>query len=218
MVGARLRLTVWLLLPMIALVAGCGGRDSWLNDPLPERPAVEPPAPLPDEAPRVRFTTSVGDFVVALYAERMPVTVTNFLEYVDAGFYDRTLVHRVERVSASAPAVIQAGGYDTELEVKSTREPIPLESSSDLSNVRGTLAMARAGDPDTATSQFFVNFLDNPGLDGDEARPGYAVFGVVVEGMDVVDRITMVPVAAVAGTRLSTAPMIDVIIERVRRE
>lgn len=206
------------MLLLIVLATSCGGRDSWLRDPLPDRPAVVPPAALAADAPRVRVTTSVGDFVVALYPERAPRSVENFLRYVDDGFYDGTIVHRVERESATAPAVIQAGGYDGDLELKPTREPIPLEADNGLSNLRGTLAMARRTDPDSATSQFFVNFLDNPALDHSPARDGYAVFGVVVEGMDVVDRITMVPTAPIPGTRLATAPMIEVRIETARRE
>lgn len=201
----------------LALVA-CGGRDSWLEDPLPERPPVQPPAPVAADAPRVRVTTSVGELVLALYADRAPATVDNFLAYVDAGFYDGTVIHRVEQASSTALAVIQGGGYGPEFELLETRDPIPLETDPELSNVRGTIAMARLSDPDSATSQFFLNYLDNPALDPGEGRPGYAVFGVVTEGIDVVDRISMVPTGPVVGTRLPTAPMVEVRIERIRRE
>jgi cyclophilin family peptidyl-prolyl cis-trans isomerase len=206
-----------LVVAVALLTLACGGRDEWLNVPLPERPAVEPPAPISAAAPRVRLSTSVGEIVVALYPEHAPASVENFLRYVDDGFYDGTIIHRVEPESPGPP-IVQGGGYTPDLELKSAREPVQGEADNGLSNVRGTVAMARTNDPNSATSQFFINYLTEPLLDHTPERYGYTVFGVVVEGMDVVDRITLVPIQPAPGTRLTRVPMIDVVVERVRRE
>jgi len=199
------------------LTVACGGRNEWLNVPLPDRGAVEPPAPVTSDAPRVRIATSVGDVVIALYPGHAPVNVENFLRYVDDGFYDGTIVHRVEPESPGPP-VIQGGGFTPGLEPKTTRGPVRGEADNGLHNVRGAVAMARSTDPDSATSQFFIDYLDAPLLDHGPDSYGYTVFGVVVEGIEVVDRITMVPVQAAPGTRLTRVPMIDVLVERARRE
>jgi cyclophilin family peptidyl-prolyl cis-trans isomerase len=202
---------------MLLLIVACSGRDEWLNVPLPDRPAVEPPAPVAPDAPRVRLTTSVGDVVVALYAEHAPATVANFLQYVDDGFYDGTIFHRVEPESPGPP-VIQGGGFMPGLVAKVPREPVASEAANGLTNRRGTLALARANDPDSGTSQFFINFLDAPLLDFRPPNYGYTVFGVVVEGMDVVDRITLVPARPVPGTPMTRVPMVDVTVTQARRE
>jgi peptidyl-prolyl cis-trans isomerase A (cyclophilin A) len=140
----------------------------------------------PAHAQKVRLATSVGDIVVELDAEKAPKTVENFLRYVKAGHYDGVIFHRV-----IDGFMIQTGGYRPDLSEKPTRPPIPLEVGRGLSNVRGSLAMARTGDPNSATSQFFINVNDNLRLD--DAGGGYAVFGKVVEGMEVVDQIRAVP-------------------------
>ena len=145
----------------------------------------------PALAQQVRLQTSEGDIVVELDAAKAPKTVDNFLQYVKAGHYDGTIFHRV------IPGfMIQGGGMKPDLSEKPTRAPIPLESRNGLSNTRGTVAMARTAMPDSATAQFFVNVVDNTFLDQPNARDGngYAVFGKVVSGMDVVDRIRAVPV------------------------
>lgn len=210
-----------LLVAVIAVVAllavACGGRNEWLNVSLPDRGAVDPPAPLASDAPRVRITTGVGDIVIALYPRYAPASVENFLSYVDDGFYDGTIFHRVEPESPGPP-VIQGGGFTPNLEPKPTRGPIRGEADNGLRNVRGAVVMARTSDPDSATSQFFIDYLDAPRLDHSSDSYGYTVFGVVVEGMEVVDRITMVPVQPAPGTRLTRVPMIDILLERVRRE
>lgn len=136
----------------------------------------------------VKFETSLGDFVVELFTDDAPVTVRNFLQYVDDGHFDGTVFHRV------IPGfVIQGGGMNADMEQKKTRKPIENEATNGLRNLRGTLSMARTNDINSATSQFFVNLADNAFLDHQGPRNyGYAVFGKVVEGMDVVDAIAAV--------------------------
>ena len=143
--------------------------------------AAQPAATL---APRVRFETSAGDFVVEVDTVRAPLTAENFLRYVRDGAYDGTVFHRV-----IANFVVQGGGYDDRLAARTARAPIPNESGNGLSNRRGTLGLAREESPHSGSSQFYINLADNRGLDPLPSRWGYAVFGRVVEGMDVVDRI-----------------------------
>jgi len=151
-------------------------------------------ASLPALAQKIRLATSAGDIVLELEAAKAPKTAANFVQYVNAGHYDGTIFHRVIE-----NFMIQGGGYKPDLSEKPTRAPIPLESRTGLSNQRGTVAMARKSDPDSASAQFFINVKDNPFLDQANARDGngYAVFGRVIEGMDVVDKIRGVPTQAV---------------------
>jgi cyclophilin family peptidyl-prolyl cis-trans isomerase len=144
-------------------------------------------------APRVRFETSAGDFVVEVDPVRAPLTAENFLRYVRDGAYDGTVFHRV-----IANFVVQGGGYDDRLAARPPRAPIPNESGNGLSNRRGTLGLAREESPHSGSSQFYVNLVDNAGLDPLPSRWGYAVFGRVVEGMDVLDRIGYMRTATVA--------------------
>jgi peptidyl-prolyl cis-trans isomerase A (cyclophilin A) len=137
-------------------------------------------------AQKVRLATSEGDIVLELDRDKAPRTVDNFLQYVRSGHYDGTIFHRV-----IDGFMIQGGGMNAEMAEKPTRAPIPLEAGNGLSNVRGTVAMARTGDPNSATAQFFINIVDNPRLD--TFGGGYAVFGRVAEGMDAVDRIRALP-------------------------
>jgi peptidyl-prolyl cis-trans isomerase A (cyclophilin A) len=142
--------------------------------------------------PRVALATSAGEIVLELDAARAPKSVANFLAYVRAGHYDGTVFHRVME-----NFMIQGGGYTADLQQKPTRAPIPIESQNGLKNVRGTIAMARTNDPNSATSQFFINVVDNPRLDYPSFDGhGYTVFGKVVAGQDVVDKIRVVPVSA----------------------
>jgi peptidyl-prolyl cis-trans isomerase A (cyclophilin A) len=145
----------------------------------------------PARGPVVVLSTSMGKIVIALDQEKAPITVSNFLKYVRAGHYDRTLFHRV-----IPNFMIQGGGYAEDMSESPTRPPIKNESLNGLANRRGTIAMARTSDPNSATAQFFINLKDNTQLDGHLSRPGYAVFGEVREGMDVVDRIAVVPTKA----------------------
>lgn len=144
----------------------------------------------PALAQKVKLVTTMGDIVIELDAAKAPKTVENFLQYVKSGHYDGTIFHRVIN-----NFMIQGGGMKTDMTQKPTRAPIPLESRNGLVNVRGSVAMARTSDPNSASAQFFINVKDNDFLDAANARDGhgYAVFGKVVSGMDVVDRIKAVP-------------------------
>ncbi len=160
---------------------------------------------------KVRFTTSLGPFVVELDEEKAPVTCDNFLQYVDDGFYDGLIFHRV-----ISGFMVQGGGFMPDMMQPATRDPIENEAKNGLKNERGTIAMARTAEPHSATAQFFINvkdnpFLDHPGHDG----WGYAVFGRVVEGMDTVDRIEKVPTGARAGHQ--DVPLEPVVIEKAER-
>jgi peptidyl-prolyl cis-trans isomerase A (cyclophilin A)/peptidyl-prolyl cis-trans isomerase B (cyclophilin B) len=170
---------------------------------------------LPAQAgTEVRLETSQGPIVVELFDEQAPITTANFLEYTEAGFFDGTIFHRV------IPGfVIQGGGFTAQFERKATRAPIPNEADNGLKNSRGTLSMARTADPDSATSQFFINLADNPSLDRRDDTPqgaGYAVFGRVIEGMETVDRIADIPTGA-AGPFRQDVPRETVRIESVDR-
>ncbi|WP_377156415.1 peptidylprolyl isomerase [Roseateles sp. UC29_93] len=144
------------------------------------------------QAQVVKLSTTAGDITIKLDAEKAPKSVANFLAYVKAGHYNGVIFHRV-----IGDFMIQTGGYTPDLKQRPTRAPIPLEAGNGLMNIRGSIAMARTNDPNSATSQFFINTVDNPGLDPGYASDGrgYAVFGYVTEGMDVVDKIRAVPTA-----------------------
>ena len=139
---------------------------------------------------KVSIATSMGTITAELDEEKAPLTVANFAEYAKAGHYDGTIFHRV-----IPNFMIQGGGFDPDLKQKPTRAPIALESKNGLTNVRGSVAMARTSVPDSATAQFFINLKDNAFLDSANTPDGtgYAVFGKVVSGMDVVDKIWAVP-------------------------
>ena len=137
--------------------------------------------------------TSMGTIKIELFDDKAPITVKNFLSYVDGKHYDGTIFHRViGKENSDHDFMIQGGGYEPGMKEKKTKEPIKNEASNGISNTRGTLAMARTNDPDSATAQFFINVADNKFLDKAGRNPGYAVFGKVVEGMDIVDRIKAV--------------------------
>lgn len=167
-------------------------------------------APRPAASPRVELDTSLGAIVVQLDASRAPRTVANFLHYVREGFYSGTVFHRV------IPGfMVQGGGYTAQLALKPTAPPIPLESRNGLRNLRGTIAMARTADPNSATSQFFINLVDNSSLDYPQPDGyGYAVFGRVVSGMKVVDRIAAVPTHSVGP--MANVPVQPVLIRSAR--
>ena len=188
----RLLLSICLLLPLMA--------------------AAETPQTQNTESPTVILHTNHGAITIELFEEQAPQSVANFIEYARDGHYDGTLFHRV-----ISNFMIQGGGFDTDFNQKSTRAPIENEADNGLSNDRGTLAMARTNDPHSATSQFFINVTDNDFLNHRSQASGqtwgYAVFGRVVDGMDVVDTIREVD----TGRRgmHQDVPVEDVIIERV---
>ena len=140
-------------------------------------------------ATAVKFQTSVGDFVVEVYPDKAPKTVENFLQYVKDKQYDGTIFHRV-----MDNFMVQGGGFTADMKEKQTRPPIPLEANNGLKNDRGTIAMARTSNPNSATAQFFINVVNNDGLNAPKPDGyGYAVFGKVVSGMDVIDKIRGTP-------------------------
>lgn len=152
-------------------------------------------AQAPADAARVRLNTSAGDIVLELDAAKAPKTVENFVQYVKDKHYDGTVFHRV-----IDGFMIQGGGFTADMTQKPTRAPIPLESRNGLTNSRGTIAMARTSNPNSATAQFFINVVDNAMLNAPNPDGyGYAVFGKVVTGMDVVDKIKAVPVGNKGG-------------------
>lgn len=154
---------------------------------------------------KVELKTSEGDIMIELDEKAAPITVANFLQYVDSGFYNNTLFHRV-----IAGFMIQGGGMTASMVEKTGNASIKNESANGLKNRRGTIAMARKQMPDSATSQFYINLADNPNLDGSKQAPGYAVFGKVTAGMDIVDKIAAVPTRRVAMFR--DVPAKDIVI------
>lgn len=165
----------------------------------------KPPFPL------VTFETSLGEIVIELYPNEAPITVANFLQYVDDGFYTGTIFHRV------VPGfVVQGGGFTYDFQRKTPRDPIKNESDNDLINLPATLSMARTSDPDSATSQFFINLEHNESLDYEKKKkPGYAVFGKVIEGFDVVKKIEKEPRGLYRSR--PEAPNYPVIVEKAYR-
>jgi len=189
---------------------------SWAQDSQPAAPEqTSTDVAIQSAAPRVQITTSLGDIVVELYPDKAPKTVANFLGYVDSGFYDGTIFHRV-----IDNFLIQGGLYTPDLHPKPTLAPVPNEANNGLSNLRGTLVAARGSEPNSATSQFFINLVDNPRLDyisdQNDYTWGYAVFGKVVEGMEVVDAIRGVETGP-QGPFRKDVPIKPVIIEHVLR-
>ena len=167
---------------------------------------------LAQGAPKVKFATSEGDFVVEVYPDKAPKTVENFLQYVKDKHYDGTIFHRV-----IPNFMVQGGGFDAQYAQKPTRAPVAHEGREALSkggdkNVTGTLAMARTNDPNSASSQFFINVKDNDFLNPTAQAPGYTVFGKVVSGMDVVNKIKSVPTGA-AGPFPTDVPKTPVFIK-----
>ncbi len=178
--------------------------------PSPAAPEATPAAPQ-EPPPRVSLQTSMGQIVLELNRERAPLTVANFLRYVTEGHFNNTVIYRV------VPRfVIQGGSVGANGNGKPVHEPIPLEANNGLPNLRGTITMARANEPASATAEFFINLVDNPGLNqeaGDtENRTGYAVFGRVVSGMETVDLITQLPLGGGYGPFPANAPLIPVMI------
>jgi len=165
---------------------------------------------MTDSRKKVKLTTSMGDVVIQLDFEKAPLSAANFLSYTEEGFFDGTIFHRV------IPGFMaQGGGFDVEFSQKETHETLKNEADNGLKNERGTLAMARTNDPHSATAQFFINYKDNDSLNYSSSTPngwGYAVFGKVIEGMDVVDEMAKAP----TGNRgmHQDVPQTDIVIEK----
>jgi cyclophilin family peptidyl-prolyl cis-trans isomerase len=166
-------------------------------------------APVPK--PQVEMRTTMGTLVITLLPEKAPKTVANFLEYVDAGFYDNTVFHRI------IPSfVIQGGGFMAHMRPKKTNAPIINESNNGLANRRGTLSMARLPDPNSATSQFFINLENNASLNASFNKPGYAVFAEISEGLPIIDMISRVRTGTVK--QYQNVPLEPVMILSVQRK
>jgi peptidyl-prolyl cis-trans isomerase A (cyclophilin A)/peptidyl-prolyl cis-trans isomerase B (cyclophilin B) len=180
-----------------------------------ESPASPAAAPVRAAAhaspPQVQVVTSLGSFTIELNEERAPLTVASFLKYVDDGQYTNTVFHRV-----IASFIIQGGGFDTSYKAKPAARKTSNESGNGLANVRGTVGLARTSEPHSGDCQFYVNLADNNALDPSPARWGYAVFGKVVQGMDVVDRIGAVSTGA-HGDFKEDVPLQTITIQRIER-
>jgi len=164
---------------------------------------------LPSSRPQIRIHTSYGAIVLELYPERTPLTVENFMDYVRDGFYDHTLFHRV-----IDNFIVQGGGFEPGMIQKTTRPPITNEGGKGLRNERGTIAMARIPtEPDSATSQFFINTRDNDILDHTEDGAGYCAFGRVIDGMEIVERIEGVATTSLGDMR--DVPLKEITIDRI---
>ena len=170
------------------------------------------------ENPIVKLETSEGDITVVLFADKSPKTVENFLAHVDEGFYENTVFHRI-----IDNFMVQGGGFDVDLKQKETERKVINESKNRLHNDRGTLAMARTSDPDSAGSQFFINQRNNPRLDWTPFKPGYTVFGEVITGMRIVDFMASTPTGNAVGKTdkgqipLQNVPLDPIVLLRVTR-
>jgi cyclophilin family peptidyl-prolyl cis-trans isomerase len=174
-------------------------------------PSTAPAAVKSSGPPRVQVTTNMGSFVIELNQERAPLTVTHFLAYVEEGFYNGTLFHRVV-----PNFVIQGGGLDTDYKLKNAPLRVVNESGNGLTNARGTVGAARGNDPHSSDAQFYINLYDNAALDPSATRWGYAVFGKVVQGMEVVDKIGNVPTGSHPPIK-EDVPLKPVVIEKIER-
>ena len=187
---------------IVVLAVGCDRQE--------ERTVVEESKQMDTGQKQVKLETSMGDIVIELNEEASPITVKNFLRYVEEGFYDGTIFHRV-----IPDFMVQVGGFTADMREKQPHRPIVNEASNGLKNDRGTIAMARTANPDSATSQFFINHKNNDFLNyAGQSKPGYTVFGKAVEGLDVVDAI-----AAVKTTRkgrYSDVPVEPVVIKSAK--
>ncbi len=164
-------------------------------------------AEIANAGPKVKLQTNYGDIVLELNREKAPKTVKNFLNYVNSGFYDGTIFHRV-----IGNFMIQGGGFTEDMKQKETKAPVKSEASNGLSNKKYTVAMARTNHPDSATAQFYINVVDNKGLDYNKSNPGYTVFGKVIRGQNVVDKIKAVSTGRKG--RYSDVPSNTVIINK----
>jgi peptidyl-prolyl cis-trans isomerase A (cyclophilin A) len=199
------QLLLTLALLSLASFQPCFAADKPADAKTPAKPATAA------YAPQVQVFTSLGNFTIELNPERAPLTVANFLAYVDSGHYTNTLIHR-----AVSNFVIQGGGFNVDYTPKPAVNKVPNESGNGLSNVRGTVGLARTSEPHGGNAQFYVNLNDNAALDPNATRWGYAVFGRVISGMDVVDKIGNVATGA-HGVLKEETPLKPVIIQKIER-
>jgi len=199
-----------LILSAAVLAAAMISASHAAERPSASAPATSKPA-QPAANPEVQVVTSLGNFTIELNPERAPLTVAQFLKYVDQGYYSGTIFHR-----AIANFVIQGGGYDVNFKLKGTPTKVVNESGNGLTNQRSTVGLARPAEPHEGDVQFYVNLADNAALDPNQARWGYTVFGKIVQGMDVVDRIGNVATGP-KGPFKEDAPLQTVVIERIER-
>ena len=208
-----MRIRLSLLLALLLLPALASAQPKAASKPATNSDASTNVAVALQAGPRVSLHTSQGDIVVELYPDKAPKTVENFLTYAREGFYNGTIFHRV-----IDDLLIQGGAYTADLQKKPTHPSIPDESNNGLSNQRGTIVAARGHVPTSATSEFFINLVDNPRLDyvseANDYTWGYAVFGKVVTGMDVVDKIRAVKTHP-QGKFTADVPLTPVVIEHV---
>jgi peptidyl-prolyl cis-trans isomerase A (cyclophilin A) len=197
------------ILLLLGLITAACPNLSLGADPPPPAPAAKPAAT--SLSPQLQVVTSMGNFTIELNPERAPLTVAHFLSYVDQGYYSNTIFHRVVQ-----SFVIQAGGFDADYNPKHAPAKVVNESGNGLSNVRGSVGMARTQAPHAADAQFYVNLNDNQALDPQQTRWGYAVFGRVIQGMDVVDKIGNVATGS-HGVLKEETPLKPVIILRIER-
>src|SRR6202789_4543739 len=196
------------LLFCVGFLASALISPAYCADP-PAAAAAAPSKPAP--APQVQVVTSMGNFTIELNAERAPLTAAQFLKFVDQGYYAGTIFHR-----AIPNFVIQGGGYDSDYKLKGNPPKVVNESGNGLTNQRGTVGLARPPGPHDGDVQFYVNLADNAALDPNQTRWGYAVFGKVVQGMDVVDEISVVPTGA-KGPFKENVPLKAVTIQKIER-
>jgi peptidyl-prolyl cis-trans isomerase A (cyclophilin A) len=207
-------LTIFSALALLLMLAACGGKPHpvlFSPGELEAWPTVNPDvlAEQQQSLRKVEMVTSMGTVVFELFEDQAPLSVANFLEYVESGFYEGTIFHRVE-----PGMVVQGGGYSVDMSRKPTRAPIANEARNGLRNQRGTLGLARTADMNSGTSQFFVNLVDNVAFNGDGITGGYAVFGRVYEGMSVIDAMALVDVTSAGGS--NTLPVEPIVILSAR--
>jgi cyclophilin family peptidyl-prolyl cis-trans isomerase len=198
------------LLLTLGLLAAAGMAPASAADTSPDSKTAAKPA-VTIASPQLQVVTSMGNFTIELNAERAPLTVPHFLAYVDQGHYTNTLIHR-----AVANFVIQGGGFNADYTPKPAPVKVVNESGNGLSNIRGTVGLARTQEPHGGNAQFYVNINDNAALDPQQTRWGYAVFGRVVSGMEVVDRIGNVATGAHGAIKEET-PLKPIVILRIER-
>ena len=214
-------LLTMLVVTTVTLIDGCDKKESEISS-VPAQPQVQAvekveertvrkeSKQMAEEPKKVRLETSMGEIVIELNEEAAPVTAKNFLRYVEEGFFDGTIFHRV-----IPNFMIQGGGFTANMRRKKTHAPIVNEAGNGLKNTRGTIVMARTDKPDSATSQFFINHKNNDFLNyAGPGKPGYAVFGKVIEGMETVDKIAAVKTATRMGMR--DVPVEPVVIKSVQ--